>query len=215
MSLLAILDAIRESGEAQVREIGERTNHQIHEMQGTAGLEAKRVAEEVYATSVAPAIRERARILHHARLEALQITGNEREALVDETLEQTREDLKGLRADITYPAVLRGLTNEALRELDGSLEELSSAQLNVDPRDKDLMEKILSEIELTLKVIYNLDCWGGLIAKSQDGRVVVINTLEARLERATPYLRRYLANFFECEQLESKFIQVVDTAIAY
>jgi hypothetical protein len=31
----------------------------------------------------------------------------------------------------------------------------------------------------------------------------VINTLEARLQRATPYLRRYLAALFEAAQAES------------
>jgi len=55
-----------------------------------------------------------------------------------------------------------------------------------------------------------LDCWGGLVAKSEDGRIVVINTLEERLERATPFLRRYLAAFFENEQLESEASRVVE-----
>lgn len=214
MSLSAILDAIRASGEAQVREIEERTNRQIHAMQADARLVAKRVAEETCSSVVAPALSECSQILHRAHLEALQIAGNAREALVDAALEQTRSHLEGLRADLSYPAVLRRLTQEALRELEGSHEELGKAQLNIDLRDRELMESILADIGLNLEVICSLNCWGGLIAKNQDGRVVVINTLEARLERATPYLRRYLAGLFENEDLESKLIKVVDTAIA-
>jgi vacuolar-type H+-ATPase subunit E/Vma4 len=45
-----------------------------------------------------------------------------------------------------------------------------------------------------------LNTWGGLIAASADGRVVVINTLEARLEQALPFLRRHLAAYFEEEK---------------
>jgi vacuolar-type H+-ATPase subunit E/Vma4 len=60
----------------------------------------------------------------------------------------------------------------------------------------------LTDLGLTLPINYNLDCWGGLIAQSEDGRVVVINTLETRLERAIPYLRRYLAALYEEEHFE-------------
>jgi hypothetical protein len=36
--------------------------------------------------------------------------------------------------------------------------------------------------------------------RSEDGRVVVDNLLETRLERAIPFLRQYLAAWFEDEQ---------------
>jgi V/A-type H+-transporting ATPase subunit E len=215
MSLLAILDAIRESGEAQVREIEEDARRQIEEIRANARLEAERIAEEASSAAALPAIRERARILQRARLEALQITGNKREALVDAALDQTRGHLEGLRTDAAYPAVLQRLTEETLDELESSLEEPTTAELSVDPRDRELMERILSVKGLNVGVSYSLTCWGGLIARSQDGRVVIINTLEARLERATPYLRRYLAGLFESERQESKLSQVVNMATAF
>lgn len=210
MSLLAILDAIRASGQEQVQELEESALRQIREMRAGARVEADRVAEEARAATVAPAIRERARILHRARLEALQIIGNKREALVDAALDQTRGHLEGLRSDAAYPAVLQRLTEEALGELERSLEELDSAQVEADPHDRVLMERILAGTGSKLEVSYSLTCWGGLIAKSRDGRVVVINTLEARLERATPFLRRHLAGLFEGESPQRESSQVVD-----
>jgi vacuolar-type H+-ATPase subunit E/Vma4 len=59
---------------------------------------------------------------------------------------------------------------------------------------------------LELPVSCELNCWGGLTAKSEDGRVVVINTLESRLERATAFLRRHLAALFEEEQSNVKAV---------
>lgn len=215
MSLLAILDAIRASGDAQVREIEEHADRQIFELRRNALIESERVAEETFSASVAPAKRERSQIIHRAHLEAMQITGNEREALVDAALEQTRGHLEGLRNDISYPAVLRRLTKEALHELEGSHEPLVNAQINADPRDKALIESILLDHEPDLEVIYSLNTWGGVIAQSQDHRVVVINTLEARLERAIPFLRQYLANLFENEHLENSLTKIVDMAIAF
>ena len=210
MGLLAILNAIRASGEVQVRDIEEHTFRQIHKIRTNGRLNAERVKEEAHAATVAPAYKECARILHRARLESLQIVGDKREDLVDTALDQTRGHLEGMRTDVAYPAVLRRLVHEALDELTGSHEALGNVRLEADRRDQKLLEDILSSIGLNLEANYNLDCWGGLIAKSQDGQVVVINTLEARLERATPYLRRCLAALFENEDPESEISYVVE-----
>jgi len=198
MSLQAILENIRASGDVQVQEIEKAIQSQVHEILAQARMEATQIEEDSRAISSAPAIAERARIFHRARLDSLRIVGNVREGLVDTALTRTCERLGSLRADPSYPVVLRTLTNEALAELasDGA----GKAQLLADPRDRQVLEKILDDLKLDLPVSYELNCSGGLIAKSEDGRVVVINTFEARLERATAFLRHHLAALFEEKQ---------------
>jgi vacuolar-type H+-ATPase subunit E/Vma4 len=214
MGLEAILEAIRTSGDAQIDEIEERAYRQVHEVRVNSRLEAERLEEEAYIAAVAPAIKERARILHRARLEALQITGSAREMLVDAAMDQTHGHLAGMRTDSAYAAMLRRLTLEALAKLEEILSAVSDVHLEADPRDRVLLERILSNLGLKLEVNYRLNCWGGLIARSQDGQVVVVNTLEARLERATPYLRRYLAALFERSPSKTGADQVLqDTLI--
>jgi V/A-type H+-transporting ATPase subunit E len=203
MSLQVILDAICASGEAQIREVESHANTRAREILANAELEAEEAREEACAMASAPAGRERARILHRAHLESLHIRGNVREALVEATLDQTRGRLANLRAEHEYPAVLRRLAEEALAELDGSPEETGKIILEADPRDQMLLSKILTVLGLILPVKYTLNCWGGVVARSDDGQVVVINTLEVRLERAIPYLRRYLASVYEDEQFEA------------
>ena len=200
--MLAILAAIHAAGEAQVHEIELHAYRQVHDIQSDARFEAERVREEAQAAALAPASRERARIIHRARLDGLQIVGNVRESFVDAALDQTRGRLAGIRSTPAYPTVLRQLAQEALAELEGSLEVPGTAGIEADPRDKELLENILFDMGLDLKVSYDLHAWGGVIAKSQDNRVVVINTLESRLERAAPYLRHFLAAFFENQNVE-------------
>lgn len=202
MSLQAILDAIRASGEVQLRELELRRNVSEREILAQADFEAREIQEEARETAASPAVRERARIIHRARLDGLHTLGNIRETLIETTLEQTRGRLANVRASSAYPSILRSLVEEALAEVSGSLEEAPTAKLEADPRDREWFEKILSELGLTIPVNYTLECWGGLIAQSEDKRVVVINTLEARLERAIPYLRRFLAAFYEEEHYE-------------
>jgi vacuolar-type H+-ATPase subunit E/Vma4 len=167
-----------------------------------ARLEAQPIEDQARSLAIAPAFKEKARILHRARLEALRIVGDAREALVDAALDQLRGRLAGSRSDASYPSVMRRITHEALAELEDSIHDLAHVQLAVDPRDRELVENILHEMGLEIPVRFELDCIGGLIAESEDREIVVINTLEARLERAIPSLRRYLAALFEDEQPE-------------
>ena len=197
MSLKAILDAIRSSGQVQIDEIEKQADTRVREILANARLEAQEIREESCAAFAEPATRERARILHRARQEALRIIGTEREALIDTCLDQVRGQLSGMRTDPVYPSVLNKLTKEVLAELAGSAEDVGKALLEADPRDKRFFEAILPNLGSDPAIQYALECWGGLIFKSEDGRVVVINTLEARLQRAIPYLRSFLSAFFD------------------
>lgn len=209
MSLEAILEAIVASGQAQITEIEDQAARQVADILAKARQEAQKQAEAAQQAAIEPAAKERARILHQARLEALRITGETRETLTDAALEQTRGRLAGLRNDACYPQVLKHLLQQALSELSGpeASKSLTYPRLEADPRDEPLLEDILDEIGLDLPVRYNLQSWGGIVAKSEDERVVVINTLEARLEHAIPYLRHFLAASFEdgsCQVLNTE-----------
>lgn len=244
MSLQAILEAIRASGAARVREIEKETQTQIYAIQAEAQMEAAQIKEDSCVQVVAPAFAERARIIHRARLGALRTTGYCREELVDSALEQVRGRMVEMRSDQVYRRVLTHFVQEALVEIKGShqdaachnaapgvrhvvakgtsqigendggqigtnaaanilttagVDDHGAIQLVADPRDREPLEGILIDLWLDLPVSYELNCWGGLVARSEGGRVTIINTLEARLERATPYLRRYLAALFEEE----------------
>jgi len=208
MSLQAILEQILATGDAQVQEIERETRAQVGEILAHTRMEADQIEEDARTASSAPAARERARIIHHARLEALRLIGAVREELVDSALSQTREQLAATRTKPSYPDVLRQLTLEALAELTAPERE-EKPVLVADARDQQLLENILDELGLDLHVSYELTCWGGLIAKSEDGRVVAINTLEARLERAMPFLRGYLAASFEEERSDARLAEVM------
>ncbi|MCB9419509.1 MAG: hypothetical protein H6667_06885 [Ardenticatenaceae bacterium] len=212
MSLEVILNAIESSGEAELDRIQQETEAHVRQILVDAEQKAALRKEVARQTAVNPAAGERARCLHQARLEALQIVAAARDQLVAAALEQTRRRLTELRGEPGYTGVLRGLIVEAVRALGD--EELNSAAapalsevktavshqlpwLEIDPRDETLVRDILLDLELDLAIKPALACWGGVSVYSGDGRIVVTNTLETRLERATPYLRQELAAFLE------------------
>jgi len=193
MSLQAILAAIRASGDAQVKKIEAAAQEELAQHR----VEIQRLRQESSKAASAPGAAERARILSQARLKAQLILNNAREDLIDDAIDQARQRLASIRNDPIYSVILRQLTEEALADLKGSLQEAEKPKLEADPRDQDVLESILSDMDLDLHVIYELDGWGGIIAKSDDSQVVVINTLEGRLTRGMPYLRQCLGDIID------------------
>lgn len=208
MSLQAILAAIRASGDAQVKKIEAAAQEELAQHR----VEIQRLRQESSKAASAPGAAERARILSQARLKAQLILNNAREDLIDDAIDQARQRLASIRNDPIYSVILRQLTEEALADLKGSLQEAEKPKLEADPRDQDVLESILSDMDL--HVSYELDGWGGIIAKSDDSQVVVINTLEGRLTRGMPYLRQCLGDIIDEGRPKSSADQFKNTSEA-
>ena len=209
MSLETILDTIETAGEAELATLKQETEMRIQQILADAkkkGAVRSELAQQAVLSTVAG---ERARSIHQARLEALQIVAMARDKLVTSVLEQVRDKLMDLRGGPGFACVLKGLIQEAVQVLGD--EELNSATavsthqpwLEIDPRDEDLVREILLELGLNLRAEPTLDSWGGIAVYSGDGRIVVTNTLESRLQRATPHLGRELVAYFEAANLEA------------
>lgn len=201
MSLQAVLDAIRESGAAQIRAIEADAQAQAREILDAAQTEAVHLREDARLATFAPASRDGIHAAQQAQYQALQTVVGVREALVDAAIQRTQEQVATLRSDPAYPAILCRLVNEALTDLQQSLSDDSPIRLEADPRDRMRLGPVVQAFGLDVR--YTLNSWGGVIASSDDGRITVFNTLESRLERAMPYLRRCLAAQFNlAEQAE-------------
>lgn len=216
MSLQEVLDSIRASGDAQLQEVEADANRQVREILMEAEAQVREINEKARETASTTAGAERARILHLAKLEALHNLGSEREALIESTLDHTRGWLENFRVDEKYKVVLRHIVEEALADIDDSTDHIDQVNIEADPRDQALLSAILSDLGVSVKVAYQLETWGGVIARTQDARIIVINTLESRLERAVPYLRRNLSAYYENGlELPDRMETEVNTQLSY
>ncbi len=197
MSLAAILAAIEASGEAEAARLHAETEARVRQIMAQAERTAAARREAARREALRPAAAECARQRYHAKLEALRTVGAVRASLVQTALAEIHTRLAGYRAAPDYPPILRRLTEEAVRALGSEPAQGSLCRLEIDARDEALARRILGD--LGLEMAPSLNCWGGVVARSGDGRIVATNTLEARLERAAPFLRRFLAMFFEQE----------------
>ena len=152
MSLQAILEAIRASGNAQLAAVEQETAAEAETLRLQALREAQQVQAEARARALQPAARERARIVRRAQLETLSALGREREALIDAALAEARRRLADIRNNPAYPQLLRRLVQEALDVLVQSLVRAEQAQLEADPRDRDLSDDF-AEMDLSQTVL--------------------------------------------------------------
>jgi vacuolar-type H+-ATPase subunit E/Vma4 len=187
MALADILQAMDDAAAAQIARIEDETDQSVARILGAAEDDAAAIRARHLGEAQLPIQRERARRLNRARLAALGEVSQARERLFAEALERARERLAGLRADPAYPAILGALAREARSQLGGD------AVLRADPRDEPILRAAFPDARIT----FDLEVWGGVEASAPDRRIVVINTLEARLEQARDALRGVVIPLFE------------------
>lgn len=196
MSLESILQALEAEAERQVAEIEGAAQAEIEHIRAQAQVGAVTVRQKHLAAVRAPLQAEQARILNQAKLEALRIVMGTREALIASALEVAASRLAALPTTETYDGLLRRLTQETVDTLGPG----SQLHLHVQSRDVDLMSRIVQLMGLPAKVEGGLEnedsrwgCSGGLVASNHDGRINLINTLDARLGRVARLYRSQIA----------------------
>ncbi|MBI4470341.1 MAG: hypothetical protein HY650_13565 [Acidobacteria bacterium] len=180
MALPDILAAMEAEVDTEARHITERAASKVNEIRAAAESEAHAIREQQRNARWIPLQQERSRRLNRARLSVLRITNRAREQFFNQALELAGARLAQLRDSPGYGEILPALAHEALAHMEGE------TVLHADPRDK----AWLLALEPQRPVEFDLRTWGGLEARTLDGRIVVVNTLEARLECAREMLRQ-------------------------
>lgn len=200
MGLQAILERIRNTGEAQVQEIRTQSERDVQAILSEAQAEAQQEYQAAYRQGVEPEAGACARILNQARFEAVCLAGQARESLVEAALVEVYRQLQEARSRPDYPVVLRQMLLEVLPGQNGLHSVEDRLILEADVRDREILERLLREANLPTPVEYCLHSWGGLIARSPDGTTRLVNTLEARLEQVLLYLKQQMVARFEQAQ---------------
>lgn len=187
MPLADILRAMEQEVDTQVARIESQAAATVAQIRGEAEAEANAIRQRHCREIKQPLQHERARRLNRARLDALRATSRAREQLLNDAVTAAKERLARLRDDPAYPQILNALVQETLAQLDGD------AIVRADPRDERWLRGPLGDVPLE----FDLDTWGGIEARTRDGRIRVVNTLEARLAQSGDLLRQEVLPLFD------------------
>ena len=188
MGLEDILHAMEEEAEGEIAEIVAEAEATAEKMMAEAQERAGQIMER-HRQELTPTLSaEEARIMNEARLEALKAVMQTREELIDGAFRAAQEQLRDLRSRADYPEILERWLQEVVEELGEDL------VVDVGQGDVELVRSMLEGMGVRATVSSGLDSAGGLSATSGDGRILVVNTIDSRLDNAHQSLRREVAN---------------------
>lgn len=182
MGVADIVAAIRAETDAEIERRRAATDARVDRLMKGAAEQAAEIRREVEASRDAVARRDAGRIVNRAALEADRAARAAVEEVFQDAVAELVERLRTIRTSRRYPAMFATGLRDALADLP------DATHVEVDSRDLDLARRVVSGLDHAPAVDPTLDCWGGFVVTTDDGRSV-INTLEDRLARAADLLR--------------------------
>jgi V/A-type H+-transporting ATPase subunit E len=114
------------------------------------------------------------------------------EDAVNDAFEKAAAKIESVRNSDKYASMMKKLLEDGLHTVGGE------AVVECNAKDKTIVKKLVSETDRSkIKVSEEaIDCLGGLRIKSKDGSMVYDNTLDSRIERLKPLIKKDIASIF-------------------
>ena len=90
-----------------------------------------------------------------------------------------------------YSNLIKTMIEEATKILG-----TSEITISTNAKDKDVVQSTLSQFSGAELSSDTIDCLGGIVVKSKDGAMTFDNTIDARIERLKPLIRKEIASKF-------------------
>lgn len=196
MPLEHILRAMQAQADAEIEATTRAAEEEAAQLIAQAEEQGRAIRARHLARAEPALLAEVASLQNKAKLSALRALANAREELLKQAFAQAECCLSSIRQSPEYGAIFRTLAQEVVRELGSDL------TAHVDPGDVELAQQVFAELGVDARIEARLTPLGGLEATTPEGRVVVVNTLAARLERGRALLRGPVARIL-VEQVQA------------
>ena len=113
------------------------------------------------------------------------------EESVEKVFDKAIEKIKSTNRNEEYSKLIITLLNEATEAL-GTTEVM----IYTNSKDQDVVKQTLSKYSGAELSSETIDCLGGVEIKSKDGSMAFNNTIDARIERLKPLIRKEIASKF-------------------
>jgi len=113
------------------------------------------------------------------------------EESVEKVFDKAIEKIGSTNKNENYSKLITTLLDEATNAL-GTTE----VTVYTNSNDQDIVKKALSKYSGSELASEKIDCLGGVEIKSKDGSMTFTNTIDARLERMKPLIRKEIAKKF-------------------
>ncbi len=183
MSLEDILQELDEQCRQECQAIFNRAQEETKELLEKADEEAREIRDARLGKVKAEAESEAISLTYASTLRSRNAVIESKDRISEEALRAAEEKLAALRPGDAYPSILERLLAEALARFNGKV------IVRIDPRDRELAEGLLRKHGGEYELACDIETSGGLIVSDPEKKVMIINTVEERLNRARQRLR--------------------------
>ena len=110
---------------------------------------------------------------------------------VESVFEKAVEQIKNAKQDSNYSKLIEILIQEATETIG-----TSDVTVLTNSKDQEVVKKLLSKFSGAELSGETIDCLGGVEVRSKDGSMSFNNTIDARLDRMKPLIRKDIATKF-------------------
>ena len=173
------------SAEKGFTETVQKANHEAEAIKRSAEATAETIKASHLESAQKSVDAERNKLIYNVKAENKMRIIKEKDAVIQQAFLDAEKSLDNFRDSTRYKEDFKKMLQEAIRELG---EEKVS--LRIDPRDETLCRQVLEEVGRNSEIIKDLTTAGGLAVSTNDGKVVVSNTIESRLGNVKEFLKR-------------------------
>ena len=110
---------------------------------------------------------------------------------VQKAFDKAIEQIKSANSDANYSKLIETLLSEAIDTLG-----TKDVNISTNSKDKEIVNSLLSKFPGSKLSSETIDCLGGVEVSSKDGSMSFNNTIDARLDRLKPLIRKEIATKF-------------------
>jgi V/A-type H+-transporting ATPase subunit E len=164
-------------------------------------LESSRGKLEAERTRIVEAARKQAENLKRQIIGSARLAARNQELLtienaVNKAFEEAKKKLQASSSSDSYKELLKHMVEESISAVGGSN---AAVIIERNKNDAELVRKVVSELQDSDKLQQarvsdqHIDVLGGIRIKSSDGTMTYDNTLDSRIERLKPLIRKNIA----------------------
>ena len=184
MALEEMLDALGQEGKDDIKRVDSQAKAHENQIIEEARLEAKQIYES-HKNAIEEQVKmERARVINQTNFKVKKEVVKTKEEIMNQVFDEALKQIKNLRDDkASYESIFGKLAAETIRSIPGK------PVVSVDSADEELARKVFDRLELDCTLKSDINCLGGLSVRSEDGKIVLNNTVDSRIEKAKQLLK--------------------------
>ena len=179
-----LLESVDESATEKILKIKEKVTREAAEIKKEAAGKDEIIKKRFQETAKRAVEMERSKSGAQIKKETRMQLIHAKDAVYQKAFSEAQKQCSSIREQAHCENSFRELLQEVVAELAGE-----TIQLRIDKRDENLCKKLLHTLNLDCGIVTDITTAGGLNASTNDGRFVVFNMIESRLERAKVLLK--------------------------